>query len=139
MAKKRKPKASKDEPQAAPTEVISTPASEQITQPLATPPVNKEPEEPVPSATADGVLRVVSVEPLGHEMRVIVEGADLERLTGTEARKLAFEQRLKVGMANAGVEAVAGTFVPDEEQKAAADEGRKVQRWHREFRLVNMI
>jgi hypothetical protein len=96
--------------------------------------------EPVREQTEDGVLKVVNVEKVSHnELRVMIEGTDLERLTGPEARKLAFEQRLNHGMANAGVEALAGTFVPQEEYDAAAAEERDVNRWHREFKLVGML
>jgi hypothetical protein len=90
--------------------------------------------------SADGVLRVVKVDKLSlNELRVTVEGTDLERLTGSESRKLAFEQRLNFGMANAGAEAMGGTFVPPEEYEKAASEKRDVARWHREFKLVNML
>lgn len=69
----------------------------------------------VPTQTDDGVMKVVEVKKLtAFELRVIVESTDLERLTTPEARKLAFEQRLNHGMADAGVEPVAGMFVLDE-------------------------
>lgn len=88
----------------------------------------------------DNVLRVVKVDkPSLNELRVTIEGSDLERLTGPEARKLAFEQRLNFGMSNAGAEAVGGTFVPQEEYEKAAAEKRDVACWHREFKLVNML
>ena len=91
-------------------------------------------------STEDGVLKVASVTRVSNnELRVAIESTDLERLTGPEARKLAYEQRLNHGMANAGAEPVAGTFVPAEEYEAAAKEGRNVARWQREFRLVNML
>jgi hypothetical protein len=99
----------------------------------------KKAKEPVRATTEDGVLKVVSAAPSGNEVRVIVEGTNLERLSSPEARKLAYEQRFAVGMANAGVSPVAGTFVPDEEYEAAAKDGRDVARWQREFRLINMI
>lgn len=98
-----------------------------------------EKKETVPEASEDGVLKVISAKTTGNELRVIIEGSDLARLSSPEARKLAFVQRLKVGMGNAGVEAVGGTFVPAEEYEDAKDEQRNVKRWHREFRLVNMI
>ena len=98
------------------------------------------PKEVVRSQTEDGVLKVVDAKQVSfNELRVTIEGTDLERLTTPEARQLAFEQRLKHGMANAGVESVAGTFVPAEEYEAAAKEKRNVARWQREFRLVNML
>ena len=94
----------------------------------------------VPTQTDDGVLKVVDVKKLtAFELRVTVESTDLERLSTPEARKLAFEQRLNHGMADAGVEAVAGTFVPDEEYAAAKAEDRNVMRWQREFRMVSML
>lgn len=97
-------------------------------------------EDVVRSQTDDGVLKVVSADQASHnELRVVIEGTDLERLTTPEARQLAYEQRLKHGMANAGVEAVAGTFVPPEEYEAANKEKRNVARWQREFRLVSML
>ena len=102
--------------------------------------MGEEKTEVVRSETEDGVLKVVDTKQLSNsELRVVVEGTDLERLTGTEARKLAFEQRLKHGMANSGVEAMAGTYVPQEEYDAAADESRNVARWRRDFRLVAML
>ena len=102
--------------------------------------VVEEKKPVVPTETEDGVMKVVSVKKLtAFELRVIVESADLERLTTPEARKLAFEQRLNHGMADAGVEALAGTFVPEEEYAAAKEEERDVARWQREFRMVNML
>jgi hypothetical protein len=99
----------------------------------------KEVKDVAPAATSDGVLKVVKVEAHGRETRVIVEGTSLERLMSPEARKLAYEQRLKVGMENSGVEALFGTFVPPEETAAALKEKRNVKCWHREFRLVPML
>ena len=94
----------------------------------------------VREATDDGVLKIVKSEKVGpNQLSVIVEGTNLERLTTPEARALAYEQRLKHGMADAGIEALTGTFVPDEEYKAAAEEQRNVARWQREFKLVNML
>jgi len=102
--------------------------------------VSEKQESVVRSQTEDGVLKVVDAKQVSHnELRVIVEGADLGRLTTPEARTLAFEQRLKHGMANAGVEPVAGTFVPEGEYADAKKEGRNVARWQREFRLVSML
>lgn len=102
----------------------------------------KEPESEVKKyvQTEDGVLKVIDVKRVSQfELRVLVEGTNLERLSTPEARKLAYEERLNNGMADAGIEPVAGTFVPDEEYAAAKDEGRNVARWHREFRIVQML
>lgn len=100
----------------------------------------EESAKAVSTESEDGVLRVFEVKQPGpNELRVVIEGTNLERLTGPEARALAYEQRLSHGMANAGAEALGGTYVPDEEYKAAADEDRDVARWHREFKLVGML
>jgi len=108
-----------------------------VAEPVA---VVEEKKPVVSTETEDGVMKVVSVRKLTEfELRVIVESTNLERLTTPEARKLAFEQRLNHGMADAGVEALAGTFVPTEEYAAAEAEGRDVARWQREFRMVNML
>ena len=97
-------------------------------------------EEVVRSETEDGVLKIAEVKKMSNnELRVIVEGSDLERLSGSEARNLAYEQRNAHGMANAGVEALAGTFVPPEEYEDAKAEERNVARWQREFKIVGML
>ena len=103
--------------------------------------VAEKPEEKVtPTQTEDGVMRVVEVKRVSaFELRVIVESTDLERLTTPESRKLAYEQRLNHGMADAGIEPVAGTFVPDAEYAAAKKEERNVGRLHREFRIVQIL
>jgi len=99
-----------------------------------------EAKKTVRSESDDGVLKVADVKVEGpSEMRVFIEGTDLERLSGSEAKALAFEQRLAHGRASAGVEAVASTFVPQDEYDDAAAEERDVARWQREFRLVNML
>ena len=94
--------------------------------------------------TDDGVLKVVEAATAGGKVIVTVEGTDLERLMGSEARNLAYEQRMRFGMANGGIEAVGGTYVPVAELKlvkAAKDDGliRGVRRWHRDFSITQMI
>lgn len=100
----------------------------------------KKAVEPKLASSADGVLKVVKVTRVGPtELLVVVEGTNLERLTTTEARALAYTERLNHGMADAGIAALAGTFVPDEEYEDAKKEKRNVARWHREFKIVSML
>lgn len=98
------------------------------------------PQAPAPVVSDDGTLKVVNVERVSNnELRVLIESTNLERLIGAEAKKFAYEQRLKHGMANAGIEPVSGAYVPDEEYNASNKEKRDVAHWQREFRLVNML
>jgi len=137
MSKKKSKAKSKSKPKAKVRAAVTEPVAAVKTMEA---PVEVKEKPVVPTGSEDGVLKVVSVKKLTEfELRVIIEGTDLERLTTPEARKLAFEQRLNHGMADAGVEALAGTIVPTEEYAAAEAEGRDVARWHREFRMVNML
>ena len=102
-------------------------------------------EPQIKETSDDNVLRVVEAKTEGGKVIVTVEGADLERLMGAEARGLAYEQRMKFGMANGGIEAVGGTYVPEEElqlvkeAKEGAGETRDVERWRRDFSITQMI
>lgn len=92
-----------------------------------------EKKEPEP------VLKIVETRSEGGKLFITVEGTNLERLMSYEARNLAYEERLKHGLGNAGIEPRGGTYVDDTELKAAQDEKRDVQRWRREFALTQML
>ena len=101
-------------------------------------------EPQIKEKTDDDVLKVVEAKTAGGKVIVTVEGTDLERLMGSEARSLAYEQRMRFGMANGGIEAVGGTYIPKEELrlvKEAKEQGetRDVTRWHRDFSITQMI
>ena len=101
-------------------------------------------EPQIKEQSDDEVLKVVEARTEGGKVIVTVEGTDLERLMGPEARSLAYEQRMKFGMANGGIEATGGTYVPTKELqlvKEAGDAGQKrdVERWHRDFSITQMI
>jgi hypothetical protein len=92
----------------------------------------------------DSVLKVIEAKTVGGKVIVTVEGTNLERLMSPEARSLAYEQRMKFGMANGGIEALSGTFVPAEELRLVqeakeAGTKRNVERWQREFSITQMI
>jgi hypothetical protein len=56
------------------------------------------------------MLRIVDVQKHPNEMYVTVEGESPDRVSSPEARKLAYDERLKHGFENAGVEALGGPY-----------------------------
>ena len=92
-----------------------------------------QPAEPEPA------LKLVDVKSEGGKLFVTVEGTDLRILLTPAARALAYEERLKHGMANAGIEVRGGSYVDDAELAAAAEEKRDVERWRCDFLLTQMI
>jgi len=84
----------------------------------------------------DGDVKVVESKFEGGKLHVTVECADPEQLMSTKARNLAYAQRFEFGLTNAGIEALAGMYVPEEEMAAAKEEQRNPQVWRRDFRLT---
>lgn len=84
-------------------------------------------------------VRVVSAIIEGGRLKVVCESNSLSDLTEGKARKIAYEERLQHGMANAGIETVGGTYVPDTETKQAKKENRNVALWRCEFQITPMI
>ena len=89
--------------------------------------------------STDGVLKVIECRPEGSKLFVVVEGKDITRLMSSEARSLAFDQRMKYGMGNAGIESRGGTFIDPSELQRAADEDTPVNTWRSEFVITQMI
>ena len=98
----------------------------------------KPPKDELPSRPADG-LKVISAKVEGGRILVTVQGSDLHKLMTPRARDLAYEIRLKHGMADAGIEPRGGSYIQDEERAAAEAEERDVKFWCRDFLLTQMI
>lgn len=81
-------------------------------------------------------IEVVELTMEGNKLIVIVESTSSDRVLSTDARNLAYAQRFEKGMTNAGIEAVCGLYVPEEEYASAKTAGRDVGRWRRDFRLT---
>ena len=101
-------------------------------------------EEQVVNAQEEQVeeasMRVVETDHQGNgKVVVVVEGSDLNELMSAKARDVAYQERLKFGMANAGVEARGGTYIDPEERRAAMEEGRPVDKWRRDFAITQML
>ena len=92
-------------------------------------------------ATTDPVsdLRVVETKLEGGRLIVTVESDSIAKLVDGAARQLAYNERLKQGMAQAGIEAIGGTYVPEDERAAAEEAGRDVVLWRTDFRITPMI
>ena len=58
----------------------------------------------------NAALRVMSVTRDGDRLLVTIEGPDVEMVTGSEARNLAYRERLNHGYNNAGLEAFGGPY-----------------------------
>jgi len=86
-----------------------------------------------------GGLRIVGTVPEGGKLIVTVEGDSISKLIDGAARRLAYDERLKHGMVQSGIEAVGGTYVPDEEVTRAKEQGRNIMLWRADFRLTPMI
>lgn len=84
----------------------------------------------------DGDLKVAESNFEGGKLIVIVESGNPERLMSTASRNLAYAQRFDYGLTNAGIEALAGMYVPEDEMTAAKEEQRNPTRWRRDFRLT---
>ena len=100
---------------------------------------NKVPKVKVTPDLAD--IEVVELRMQGHQLIVVVESAEADRVMSTDARNLAYAQRFEKGMTNAGLEAVGdipgrGFRLPEEEYKTAKAAGREVALWRRDFRLT---
>jgi hypothetical protein len=84
-------------------------------------------------------LKVVDVKLEGGKLIVTVESDQISKLVEGAARKLAYEERLKHGMAQAGIESLGGTYITDEEREQAKAQGRDVSTWRADFRITPMI
>jgi len=80
-------------------------------------------------------ISVVDMHMEGNHLVVTVESESADRVMSTDARNLAYMQRFEKGMTNAGIEAIAGLYVPEDETKDAEKAGREITRWRRDFRL----
>jgi hypothetical protein len=84
-------------------------------------------------------LTIVDARLEGEKLIVVVESDSIPKLIEGAARKLAYEERLKHGMAQAGIEAMGGTYVPETEQKAAKEGKRNVALWRADFRITPLL
>jgi hypothetical protein len=78
---------------------------------------NPNSPEAVASTSADGRLKIVQVEWQGGRLLITVEGPTVESVTSMEARQLAYQQRFKHGLANAGLDAFGGPYPYDAANK----------------------
>ena len=81
-------------------------------------------------------IKVADATMDGNKLRVTIASDHISPLIDGPARNLAYQQRLEWGMANAGIEATGGTYVPDKEYAAAKKEGRDVGLWHADFLIT---
>ena len=81
-------------------------------------------------------ITVVDMHMEGNQLVVVVESESADRVMSTDARNLAYMQRFEKGMTNAGIEAIAGLYVPEAEEKDAKKAGRDITCWRRDFRLT---
>ena len=94
-------------------------------------------QTPAPDAGSDQpVIKVVDTRMEGNRVIVVVESESTERLMSADSKNLAYAQRFAFGMTNAGIEALAGVYIPPEEYERAKDQERDVAVWRREFRLT---
>ena len=84
-------------------------------------------------------IAVIETKLEGGKLIVTVESDKISKLVEGAARKLAYEERLKHGMAQAGIEALGGTYISDEEREQAKAQGRNVAVWRIDFRITPMI
>ena len=84
----------------------------------------------------DGDLKVVEANFEGGKLVVVVESDNPERLMSAASRNLAYAQRFDYGLTTAGIEALAGMYVPEDEMTKAKEEERNPDRWRRDFRLT---
>ena len=87
----------------------------------------------------DPALKIVSTKTEGGKLIVTVESDSISKLIEGPARAMAYDERLKHGMAQAGIEALGGTYVPEEERVKAEKQGRDVAVWRMDFRITPMI
>lgn len=85
--------------------------------------------------TANGCT-VVDVFRDGAKLVVVLESDSIMKLMSLPAKHLAFEQRLKHGLAGAGIDSGSGTYVPPEEYKAAKKEDRNVSKWRLNYNIT---
>jgi hypothetical protein len=94
-------------------------------------------QSPPPGSDSEQeVVKVVDNKMEGNRVIVVIESESTERLMSTDAKNLAYAQRFKFGMTNAGIEALAGVYVAPEEYERAKAQERDVAVWRREFRLT---
>jgi hypothetical protein len=84
----------------------------------------------------DGDLKVVNASFEGGKLLVVVESGNPERLMSSSARNLAYAQRFDFGLTNAGIEALAGMYVPEDELEQVKQGQENPRRWRRDFRLT---
>lgn len=113
-------------------------ASKARKKPAGPPPPPVPPPPALPERPLDG-LKVISAKQEQGRIEVVVEGCDLHKLMTPRARDLAYEVRLKYGMADAGIEPRGGSYIDDSEREAAAKEKRDVERWRRDFLITQML
>ena len=82
------------------------------------------------------VVKVVDSRMEGNRVIIVLESNDTHRLMSSEAKNLAYAQRFVYGLTTAGIEALAGVYIPPEEYDKAKEQDRDVAIWRREFRLT---
>jgi hypothetical protein len=88
------------------------------------------------SGSKQPIVRVVNKYMEGNKVIIVLESNDTDRIMSTEAKNLAYAQRFVYGLTTAGIEALAGVYIPPEEYENAAKEKRNVALWRREFKLT---
>lgn len=92
---------------------------------------------PEPGLASDQpVVKVVDSRMEGNRVIIVLESNDTNRLMSSEAKNLAYAQRFVYGLTTAGIEALAGVYIPPEEYDNAKKQKRDVALWRREFRLT---
>lgn len=84
-------------------------------------------------------LKIVDTRHDGGHLIITVEGDSISKLIEGAARRLAYAERLKHGMAQAGIEALGGTYVHEAEAAQAKTQDRAVALWRADFRITPMI
>lgn len=84
-------------------------------------------------------LKIIEVKNEGGQLIITVEGDSISKLIEGAARRLAYDERLKHGMAQAGIEALGGTYVHEDETAQAAKQDRAIALWRADFRITPMI
>lgn len=94
-------------------------------------------QTPAPDSGSEvEVIKVVDNRMEGNRVIVVLESESTDRLMSSDAKNLAYAQRFAFGMTNAGIEALAGVYIPPEEYERAKEQERDVAVWRREFRLT---
>lgn len=85
---------------------------------------------------ATGYMKVADIKWEGKSLIITIESDNVSDLIEGPARRLAYDTRVEHGLANAGIESLGGTYVPEEELRQAKQLGRNVAVWRADFRIT---